>query len=157
MEKNAYYRFAGRDLGLRFMLNQSAGELQKTAASGQEVNEEFAQEVNEFAGSLTYVDELTKRAHNYGMLSGFQQVIDAIESGMESEKIASFLQDAISTKLASAMLPTPETDEEATSFQDEMVKGAAEAIASFAGLDPSSDEVLDAAIDLVTSDMESEG
>lgn len=156
MEKAAYYRFAGRDLGLRFMLDRSISVMDKTAAGGQQIDEDFENQVGEYVGSVTYVEELNKRAHNYGVLKGYAQVLESIEAGTPIEKIAQDLQDALNQKVASASFPAPETDEELASLQDEMVKGAAEAIGSFADIDPTSEEVLSTAIDLVAAHLEAE-
>ena len=49
-----------------------------------------------------------------------------------------------------------ELAKELEAFQNELVKGAAEAIGGFAGLDPTSEEVLSTAIDLVSAHFDSE-
>lgn len=137
MEKKAYYRFAGRDLGTRAALAHLVDEMDKTA----EVDEGVVDAAIELSESMDYMDELTKKAYNAGLLAGFQQVRDAIEAeGADIEKIAEQLGDVLDTKTASATLPIAETEEESAEFLSEMVKGAAESLSALIATEEDSDE-----------------
>lgn len=150
MNKTALYRNSGRDIGFRFAIEQLGGELSKTA----DADPESIKSINLANESLEYTDMVTKCAHNTGTINAFQMVLDVLEKGASVEELKSNLSSAIEAKVASTVFPASESEEETLQLQEEMVKGAAEAIGSVSGLDPTSESVLNTAIDLVVEAME---
>jgi hypothetical protein len=153
MDKEAFYRYAGRDLGLRAKTDDLVDQAQsKTASFGED---EIAGIQDQVLG-LTYVDELQKIAENRGVARGINAVLETIGDMQEPtvEKVAAAAEDAFDAVISGAFAPQAETEKEAQTLQDEMVYGCAEAIGALHGVDPSSDQVMKVAVNLVAQELD---
>ena len=149
-DKQAFYRFAGRELGLRTIVRSAADQIDKTAAAGQAVDADHERQVAEYAGSLGYTNELQKIARKAGQLEAYQQVSNLIATGAGLNKIAENLAGVLD-KAAQFGAPLPANEGEMAEFQNQMVAGVAETLGTTSGLDPNSPAVLDRAIGIVSS------
>lgn len=148
MNKVAYCRLFGRELGSRAFANQRGEKLEKQADNASE--QEVAQ-VNSLINDLQFREMKEKLAFNdgaYEMLSEFEE---AIEKGASANEIKSKVQEAKKELEKQAMAPTNEEENE--QMFDAMVKGAAEQTAMLAGQNEVTEDTLSAARDLVAKEL----
>jgi len=78
MDKQAFYRYAGRDLALRAITEGTIDDMSKTASQGGQVSGQAYNEVNDYAHSIDYVDELQKIAEARGMAQAYNSVLQEL-------------------------------------------------------------------------------
>lgn len=153
MEPQDFYYYAGRDLGVRYMSTAGADEIDKTASAGEEINEDYADQIDDFLGSVDYVDTLQKVARADGAAEAYAMVLEMLEAGEDLDKVAEALEDALEASDEVTPLPMPMDEQEKVACQDAMIIGVAEAMAQLAGVDADDPEVLEQAAALVASEL----
>jgi len=150
MDKISFYRLAGRDLGLRFVVAMSPND--KTASAEQ------IEQMSEIEAVHEYSDELQKIAYRGGVLEGYDTVLKALESGMQPAKIAAFLKSAMDeglNTLGPKEAPAEEGAEEIgpDDVEAHLVMGVAESIGAALNQDPESPEIIQAAVEVVHNEL----
>lgn len=153
MDKQAFYRYAGRDVALRAHTNDLVSEVNEKTAS---FNDQEIAEVNDQVGGLQYVDELQKIAESRGAARAYASVVETINDMNDptAEKVASLAKESFEQVASTAQSPQAQNEKEAENLQDQMVQGCAEALGEITGQRPSNENVLKVAVDLVVDEIE---
>ena len=157
MDKQAFYRYAGRDLALRAVTEGAIDDMSKTASQGGQIGNQAYEEVNDFAHSLDYVDELQKISEARGMAKAYNTVLEELgqlETADDLSKVAENLGSAVDEIMSGpGMSPQAKTAQEQEAFEDNLVLGTAEGLAQFKGASVDHPEVIEAAVALVENEL----